>query len=92
MRLADFISENVEPILSEWEHFARSIWPEGKAIPLLLRDHAEAILQAAAKDMATGQTALEQSRKSQGDGAEGSSSGVLDEASKACLGARPVRI
>src|SRR5688572_12335807 len=82
MRLGDFILENIEPILSEWEQFARSIWPEGKASPLLLRDHAEAILRAAAKDMATGQTALEQSRKSHGDGAEGTSSVKLDDASK----------
>ena len=29
MRLADFILANVEPILAEWESFARGIWPEG---------------------------------------------------------------
>jgi hypothetical protein len=27
MRLADSILNNVEPILAEWESFARSIWP-----------------------------------------------------------------
>ena len=27
MRLADFILANIEPILVEWEAFARSIWP-----------------------------------------------------------------
>jgi hypothetical protein len=29
VRLADFILANVEPILVEWESFARSIWPRG---------------------------------------------------------------
>lgn len=82
MRLADFILNNTEPILKEWEQFARSIWPEGKASPLLLRDDAEGILRAAAKNMTTDQTGLEQSRKSQGEGADGGSSGKLDHASK----------
>ena len=27
MRLADFITQNTEPILAEWETFARRIWP-----------------------------------------------------------------
>ncbi len=27
MRLADFILGNVEPILMDWEKFARKIWP-----------------------------------------------------------------
>lgn len=81
MRLADFILTNTEPILREWDLFARSIWPEAKASPLLLRDHAEAILRAAAKDMATDQSPREQSQKSRGR-ADGVTIGKLDSASK----------
>lgn len=82
MRLADYILANMESILREWDIFARSIWPEAKASPLLLRDHAEEILRAAARDMVTVQTAPEQSQKSKGDGANGAASATLDAASK----------
>src|SRR5688500_11827049 len=52
MRLADFIHANVEPILAEWESFARTIWPGGgKADPLALRDHAIDVLRATVSDM-----------------------------------------
>ena len=52
MRLADFILANVEPILAEWESFARSIWPNGAtADPAEMRDEAEDILRATAVDM-----------------------------------------
>ena len=36
MRLPDFIRENLEPILAEWEVFARSIWPGVPAEPATL--------------------------------------------------------
>ena len=48
MRLADFILANIEPILVEWEAFARSIWPGRQTDPLALRDHAADILRATA--------------------------------------------
>lgn len=52
VRLADFILANVEPILGEWESFARGIWPKGAtAGPAELRDDAEDILRATAADM-----------------------------------------
>lgn len=82
MRLADFILANTDPILREWDVFARSIWPEAKASPLILRDHAEAILRAAVVDMKTGQTAPESVGKSKGDGSDSHASTRLDEASK----------
>ena len=82
MRLADFIHANTESILREWDVFARSIWPDEKSSPLLLRDHAEAILRAAARDMATHQTGLQQTEKSKGEGSEGAASAKLDTASK----------
>jgi hypothetical protein len=53
MRLADFIQANVEPILVEWETFARSIWPTTAtdADPAEVRDDAEGILRATVSDM-----------------------------------------
>jgi hypothetical protein len=46
VRLADFILANVEPILGEWEAFARSIWPAGATAGVAeVRDDAEDILR-----------------------------------------------
>lgn len=66
MRLADFIVANIEPILLEWEAFARSITPDDKMDALALRDHADEILLATVRDMRTEQTDKERSAKSQG--------------------------
>jgi hypothetical protein len=72
MRLADFILANVEPILAEWETFARGIAPAGSVMdPLALRDHAADILQATAADMRSAQTAAERAAKSRGRGDRG---------------------
>ncbi|MDQ3441148.1 MAG: sensor histidine kinase, partial [Planctomycetota bacterium] len=38
MRLADFILTNIEPILAEWEVFARGVWPGAATDPATLRD------------------------------------------------------
>lgn len=67
MRLAEFIEANIEPILMEWEAFARSIWPAGAraAEPAEVRDDAEAILRAVVADMQSEQTAAQQTQKSQ---------------------------
>jgi signal transduction histidine kinase len=82
MRLADFILKNIEPILQEWEAFARSLDPGAKMDVLALRDDAEAILRACARDMRTEQTAAQQDSKSQGHGgAGGDTSDGLDNAS-----------
>jgi signal transduction histidine kinase/ActR/RegA family two-component response regulator len=67
VRLADFILANVEPILVEWESFARSLWPNGvTADPAELRDEAEDILHAIAVDMQSDQTGAQQAEKSKG--------------------------
>src|SRR5687768_17366357 len=67
MRLADFILANVEPILAEWESFARGIWPKGAAAdPAELRNEAGDILRATALDMQSDQTAAQQVEKSKG--------------------------
>jgi signal transduction histidine kinase len=74
MRLADFILSNIEPILAEWESFARSVWPGGKTDPAALRDHAEEMLRATASDMKSVQSALQRSEKSKGEGGASESS------------------
>jgi signal transduction histidine kinase len=56
MRLADFILLNIEPILAEWEIFARSIGAGEHLDKLALRDHAAEILQATARDMKSPET------------------------------------
>lgn len=67
MRLADFILSNIEPILSGWEIFARSIRAGEHLDRLALRDHAGQILQATARDMKSPQTAAERATKSKGE-------------------------
>ena len=66
MRLADFIVSNVEPILVEWEEFARSITAGANLDSLALRDHAEEILRATARDMRSEQSATQRTAKSRG--------------------------
>ncbi|MBA3312287.1 MAG: sensor histidine kinase [Planctomycetaceae bacterium] len=66
MRLADFILSNVEPILAEWEIFARSIGAGEHLDQLTLRDHAGQILEATARDMKSPQTVAERAKKSKG--------------------------
>jgi signal transduction histidine kinase len=67
MRLARFITENVELILLEWEAFARSLSIDGqKMTSLALRDHSKQILQAIALDIEESQSDLAQSYKSKG--------------------------
>lgn len=85
MRLSEFIERHAEPILSEWEAFARSIWPAALQDPLsdpaMLRDHAEAILRAVHTDMTSTQTGAAQRAKAEGAGNETSASTQLDHAS-----------
>ncbi len=67
MRLAQFITENLDVILIEWEAFATSLLAPGQTMTsLALRDHATQILQAIAQDIEEGQTDLEQAYKSKG--------------------------
>src|SRR3970282_2935720 len=67
MRLAQFINENVEKILVEWEAFAASLLAPGQVMTsLALRDHATQILLAIAEDMESDQSELQQAYKSKG--------------------------
>jgi hypothetical protein len=62
MRLAEFILHSTEPILAEWEAFAATLLPATAGMTsLALRDHAQNILEAVAKDLATSQTREAQS-------------------------------
>jgi signal transduction histidine kinase len=67
MRLADFILANREPILAEWEAFARTCLPaSGTMNVAILRDHANEMLTVIAADLATAQDARAQAEKSKG--------------------------
>ncbi|CAB3777889.1 Adaptive-response sensory-kinase SasA [Paraburkholderia ultramafica] len=67
MRLADFILRDMEPILAQWEAFAATLLPAAANMESLgLRDHAEQILHAVAKDLRSSQTREAQREKSLG--------------------------
>jgi len=82
MTLAEFIIANLEPILAEWETFARSLSAGTKMSTLALRNDAGAILLATARDMQVVQSVAQQASKSNGlGGAGGEESDRLDDAS-----------
>lgn len=67
MRLADFIAANPEPILAEWEAFARTHVPAGEVMDVAaLRDHAAGMLRAVSEDLRTRQSERERAGKSKG--------------------------
>jgi signal transduction histidine kinase len=67
MRLAQFISGEMEAIIAEWEGFAATLLPAaGDMSSLELRDHARQILEAVARDLSTVQTRQAQVDKSRG--------------------------
>jgi signal transduction histidine kinase len=64
VRLADFIVANIEPILEEWETYARSIWPAGPTADVAeVRDDAEDFLRKTAFAMRCEQASVEQAEK-----------------------------
>ncbi len=67
MRLANFMRRNREPILAEWEEFAKTCVPAGGPLGArVLRDHAGEMLIVIADDLSQPQAALEQNEKSKG--------------------------
>jgi signal transduction histidine kinase len=69
MPLSKFILDNLEPILQQWEDFARSLAP-GPAMSIeALRDDAERMLRFIAADMETAQTREQETAKAIGRGA-----------------------
>ena len=69
MRLVNFIRENTQDIIREWENFARSLMPTvTDKTPLSLRNHIKDILIFITNDMESPQTKEEQVEKSHGEG------------------------
>jgi len=67
MPLSNFILNEMESILTEWDSFASSLFPAKKQMTsLALRDHAREILHAIAKDISAPQTESARSEKSKG--------------------------
>ncbi|KPZ08661.1 sensor histidine kinase [Pseudomonas syringae group genomosp. 3] len=67
MKLSGFILDNIEPIVQEWESFARTLEVPGKLLDSeALRDHAEIMLREFAADLLTEQTPEQQIDKSKG--------------------------
>jgi len=65
MSLSQFIKNNIEPILTEWEAYARTMIPPAETMSVAeLRDHAHDILLAVAEDMDTAQSEDERQAKS----------------------------
>jgi signal transduction histidine kinase len=65
MKFSTFIESNLDPILSGWDAFARTLLPAANTMSQLqLRDDAREILVAIAADMDTGQTESQRSAKS----------------------------
>ncbi|MCK0509510.1 sensor histidine kinase [Aromatoleum buckelii] len=68
MKLSTFILDNIEPILKQWEEFARSLQPGRLMTVTALRDDAERMLQFIAADIETPQSRAQQRQKSIGRG------------------------
>ena len=69
LRLADFITQNMEAIIKSWVSFARTIAPStGPITTIDLRDHAKQILEEIAADISKPQTTAASIAKSKGDG------------------------
>jgi signal transduction histidine kinase len=67
VRLAEFIVTNREPILVEWEAFARTCTPASAPMDITaLRDHANEMLTVIAADLRTEQDGSAQAEKSKG--------------------------
>lgn len=65
--LSSFIRQNLEPILAEWETFARGL-PQGDTMDIVaLRDHAKDMLEVIADDLDDPQTAEERTGKARGE-------------------------
>jgi len=66
MELAQFIIDNIEPILAEWEAFAQSLPPGQDMDSAALRNDAERMLRFIAADMQTAQSDAQSAAKGRG--------------------------
>lgn len=68
VRLSEFILANLEPILQEWEDFARNLGAITESMDAeALRDHAQMILEELATDLETHQSEAQEEAKSKGE-------------------------
>lgn len=67
MRFSDFILGNIEPILAEWELFAKSLPPGQNMTSAALRNDAERMLRFIAADMESAQSEDERAVKGKGN-------------------------
>jgi signal transduction histidine kinase len=68
LRLSEFINQQREPIMVEWETFARRLGATTATMDIAaLRDHASEMLTVIAADLETPQTEFQQRRKSTGE-------------------------
>lgn len=80
IRLAEFITANHEPILAEWEAFARTCSPASGAMDVAaLRDHAAAMLTVIAADLNTPQGRDAQAAKGRGLAPDGDDAATAAE-------------
>ena len=71
MRLAAFITANIEEIAAAWERFAATLLPEQEFASSILRDGIVEILGEIAADMDRAQSGDQQREKSEGTGTPG---------------------
>ena len=76
MGLSQFIIDNIEPILGEWEAFAKSLPPGQDMDSAALRNDAERMLRFVAADMQSAQSEGERTLKGRGQQASGSEDGA----------------
>jgi len=70
--LAEFIRTHREPIMAEWEAFARTCTPASGAMDIkALRDHASEMLDVIADDLDVAQSSRQQSDKARGRAPDG---------------------
>ncbi|HWW71202.1 MAG TPA: diguanylate cyclase, partial [Duganella sp.] len=69
MSLSEFIPQHIDTILDEWTRFATTLAPrKHKLDQTMLLDHARHMLEAIAADLALPESAVEQTKKSKGQG------------------------
>lgn len=83
MKLADFITVQMEQILQEWQDYAETILAAKQMNQEALRDHAKQMLDSIVKDLASAQSAAEERSKSTGkDGFDASHPDSIDVTAK----------
>jgi signal transduction histidine kinase len=67
MKISEFIEQDIEGILGEWDEFARTIPAAASMNPQALRDHARGILMRVAREMEQSQSDTRQAAKGRGE-------------------------